>query len=419
MSGLVEFKILIDLTGRVASVELISGHPLLIPGAADAIRTWQYRPFTFLVETPREVTTRVGLTFDVPKNSVTITEPPPLGQNLSAGKEAQMSGTGEPYLVTAAVLDEHRRRWKLPPYSAEAKSQKITGSVRLRIKVDRNGNVTTATPVSGSSALFAVSADAARNWAYRPFLRSGFPVEVTGDAYLTFTLNPDAQMPVFPGDDIDALLDAATMTVRDIKVETTEKYCFEAMQRAQSAGSDHTHTIANALQILYELYSRAGNADAGKREDFYKRWVKVASEYEKPPGQWTARSSADLGGYFMSAKRYPEAEQYYQRALSALDQCVDPVGVRICTELQGDVLGYQALTLYAQGKLDESLAFFQRASSRPEGAIHPEIKVISLTVYSRALGQLGKRAEAETVAKQALEYRNAHPEAARRMGMTR
>src|SRR5258708_30208753 len=64
ISGLVEFKILINGDGHVSRTELISGHPLLISGSAEAIRNWQYRPFKLLDGAPREVTTRVGLQFD-------------------------------------------------------------------------------------------------------------------------------------------------------------------------------------------------------------------------------------------------------------------------------------------------------------------------------------------------------------------
>jgi TonB family protein len=418
ISGLVEFKVSINGDGRVASTELISAHPLLLTGTAELIRIWQYRQFKLLDGSPREVTTRIGLQFDASKGSVTLSEPPPLGENLSKGKEAPTSGAAEPYLVTAAVLDEHIRQKKLATWPAAAKAEGITGTVDLTLKINRSGIVTEVTPVSGPPKLIQASMDAVRKWAYRPFLRNGTPVAVTGHTYLTFTLNPDAQMAVFPGDEIDALLDAAMTTVRNLKVEATEKYCLEAMRRAQAAGADHSHTVKNALQILYELYSRAANANEAKREDLYKRWLAATVEYEKPRGQWTARASADLGGYFMSAKRFPEAQQHYQRALEALDQCVDPVGVRICTELQGDVLGYQALTLYAQGKLNDSVPFFENATARPEGAIHPEVKVLSLAVYANVLHQLGRNAEAQSVAKRALEYQIDHPEAARKMGMT-
>jgi len=418
ISGLVEFRIAINSDGRVASAELISGHPLLIVGTSEAIRSWRYTPFKLLDGGPREVTTRVGIKFDASRSIVAVTEPPPLGRNLSVGAEAQMSGSAEPFAVAAIVLDEHVRRRKLPAYPVDAKSQQLEGTVQMRLKVGRGGDVETVASVAGDPKMAAVAMEAARQWKYQPFLRNGSPVEVAGDAFLTFTLNPDAQMPVFPGDEIDAQLDAAMMTARDLKVEATEKYCFQAIRRAQSAATDHAHTINDALEILYELYSRSSNADERKREDLYRRWATVAGQYEQPAGRWTAQANAGLAGYLMFAKRYPEAEECYRQALSALDRCIDPTGVRICTELQGDALGYLALILYAQGKLDESLPFFEKATARPDGAIHPEIKVIALALYSTALGQLGRGAEAKAVGERALEYQNTHPEAARKMGMT-
>ena len=38
-------KAVINQTGDVESVELISGHPMLAPAALDAVRQWKYRPY--------------------------------------------------------------------------------------------------------------------------------------------------------------------------------------------------------------------------------------------------------------------------------------------------------------------------------------------------------------------------------------
>ena len=62
-------------------------------------------------------------------------------------------------------------------------------------------------------------------------------------------------MQVFPGDEIDAILDKATAAVRDLRVEQVEKYCLEAIRRARTTDEDRSATIRNALEILYEMYS--------------------------------------------------------------------------------------------------------------------------------------------------------------------
>ncbi len=45
IQGTVVVKALINQTGDVESVELVSGHPMLTPAALDAVRQWKYRPF--------------------------------------------------------------------------------------------------------------------------------------------------------------------------------------------------------------------------------------------------------------------------------------------------------------------------------------------------------------------------------------
>jgi len=43
--GKVRAEIIVDESGNVASVKLLSGHPMLAPSALAAIRKWKYRPF--------------------------------------------------------------------------------------------------------------------------------------------------------------------------------------------------------------------------------------------------------------------------------------------------------------------------------------------------------------------------------------
>ena len=45
IQGIVLMKAVINQTGDVVSLELISGHPLLAPAALDAVKQWKYRPY--------------------------------------------------------------------------------------------------------------------------------------------------------------------------------------------------------------------------------------------------------------------------------------------------------------------------------------------------------------------------------------
>jgi protein TonB len=52
----------ISREGRIENLQVISGHPLLVKAAIDAVRQWRYRPY-FLNGEPVEVETQVTVNF--------------------------------------------------------------------------------------------------------------------------------------------------------------------------------------------------------------------------------------------------------------------------------------------------------------------------------------------------------------------
>jgi GWxTD domain-containing protein len=60
--GVVRFDVLIDRDGRVSNLQLVSGHPLLAPAAAEAVRQWLWEP-TLLQGQPVEVLTQLDVKF--------------------------------------------------------------------------------------------------------------------------------------------------------------------------------------------------------------------------------------------------------------------------------------------------------------------------------------------------------------------
>jgi protein TonB len=45
VQGQVKLHAIIARNGKIESLELISGHPLLVQAALDAVRQWRYRPY--------------------------------------------------------------------------------------------------------------------------------------------------------------------------------------------------------------------------------------------------------------------------------------------------------------------------------------------------------------------------------------
>lgn len=64
IQGTVRFNAAIARDGSVIGIEVVSGHPLLIPAASEAIRQYRYKP-TLLNGQPVEVTTQVDVNFSL------------------------------------------------------------------------------------------------------------------------------------------------------------------------------------------------------------------------------------------------------------------------------------------------------------------------------------------------------------------
>jgi protein TonB len=64
IQGDVLLTAIISKTGEVENLTLVSGHPMLVPAAFDAVRQWRYRPFLLNGE-PVEVETTVTVTFTI------------------------------------------------------------------------------------------------------------------------------------------------------------------------------------------------------------------------------------------------------------------------------------------------------------------------------------------------------------------
>ncbi len=68
LQGVVRFNVIIGKDGHMANILLISGHPLLVPAAQEAVKQWVYRP-TLLNGDPVEVATVVDVQFTLPPDN--------------------------------------------------------------------------------------------------------------------------------------------------------------------------------------------------------------------------------------------------------------------------------------------------------------------------------------------------------------
>jgi len=62
IQGTVRFNAIIGRDGAIANLVVVSGHPLLVPSALEAVRQWKYQP-TLLNGEPVEVVTQIDVNF--------------------------------------------------------------------------------------------------------------------------------------------------------------------------------------------------------------------------------------------------------------------------------------------------------------------------------------------------------------------
>jgi len=62
ISGTVRFTAIIGRDGAIQNLTLVSGHPLLVQAATDAVKQWRYKP-TLLNGEPVEVVTQIDVNF--------------------------------------------------------------------------------------------------------------------------------------------------------------------------------------------------------------------------------------------------------------------------------------------------------------------------------------------------------------------
>lgn len=64
VQGTVKFSAIIGKDGTIQNLQLISGHPLLVPSATEAVKQWVYKP-TLLNGEPVEVVTQIDVNFSL------------------------------------------------------------------------------------------------------------------------------------------------------------------------------------------------------------------------------------------------------------------------------------------------------------------------------------------------------------------
>ncbi|MGB8523381.1 MAG: energy transducer TonB [Candidatus Acidiferrales bacterium] len=215
ISGTVVLHVIIAQDGTIKDLQYVSGPPLLMKSAMDAVREWVYRP-TLVNDNPVEVDTTVSVVYTLggknPSSADELASPsavpgsspelPPLSavepsqdqQKEQTAPQTPASTSSEPNSsapkrtreghVTAATLIYQ----VTPVYPRDAKKKHIQGTVTLNATIAKDGSVENLVYESGPPMLMASAMEAVKKWRYKPTVLNGEPVAVNTAISVTYTL---------------------------------------------------------------------------------------------------------------------------------------------------------------------------------------------------------------------------------------
>ena len=199
IQGTVFLKVIVSKAGEIRDLEVISGHPMLVPSATEAVRKWRYTPYVKDGE-PIEVTTTIQVHFQIattpPASSTDGAHPddsgPPFDSSGSRGRvdPERLRSTAPPQRVpVSSGVSSGLIVSKVPPrYPEDTREQRVQGTVVLMVDIDKEGNVYKTELISGHPLLAPAAIEAVQQWKYKPYLLNGAPVEVETQVQVNFVL---------------------------------------------------------------------------------------------------------------------------------------------------------------------------------------------------------------------------------------
>jgi len=170
--SVVMLKATIDKNGNVENLKMVSGHPMLVPAALDAVKQWKYRRYE-VNGIPKVVETTIRVEFS---------------KVSEAGSGTSAAQAESPVPVTAEDMHDRLVYKVAPVYPPLARQARIQGTVILRIIINKLGEVRDTQLLNGHPMLAPAAVEAVKKWRYIPYESDGETVEIQTDVQIIFRL---------------------------------------------------------------------------------------------------------------------------------------------------------------------------------------------------------------------------------------
>jgi TonB family protein len=195
LTGTVVLKAVVNKSGDIEKLELISGHPMLVPAAIDAVKQWKYTPYE-IDGNPVTVETLITVEFSQagknPNDGSTeqVLSPSTVEPDSATNSPAKpdQTETPTPLEVSSDAVQALLIKRVAPLYPPLARQARIQGTVVLNIVINKSGEVRDLQLYSGHPILAPAAIQAVKQWRYRPYEQNGQPVEIKTTVQVNFTL---------------------------------------------------------------------------------------------------------------------------------------------------------------------------------------------------------------------------------------
>ncbi len=170
VQGAVVLQAVIAKDGTVKNLTLISGAPMLVVSAIEAVQQWKYKPYILNGE-PTEVETTITVNY-----SFSPDQGQPGVSSLTGGSESPKSIPVPLYVVQ-------------PEYTQQAREAKVSGVVLVNLVVDEQGRPQNVHILRGlGDGLDEKAVEAVKQYKFKPAMVDGTPVPVTLNVEVNFKL---------------------------------------------------------------------------------------------------------------------------------------------------------------------------------------------------------------------------------------
>lgn len=190
IQGSVRFSLIIATDGTVKNITLLSGHPLLVQPATEAVKQWVFGQ-TLLNGEPVEVISEAEVRFQpleplaqpvMEGNAYRIGG----GIGVGGGGDGRAEAMGTAHRIGGGVSAPVPISKVEPVFPKGVDPEVKNALVLLAIIIGKEGSVTSVEPLRGDPAFFENAIETVKQWKFQPGMKEGEPVPVQARVEVNF-----------------------------------------------------------------------------------------------------------------------------------------------------------------------------------------------------------------------------------------